>query len=109
MKKEAAYDSDSESDEEMNEEVYMQRNMSCESVDDDDLYGDLNMSDDEDMQVQRKVMKKEKKKERKQRGEKGKANKHHVEVDTNVFQVNLDSLKTNTELATGDAEACKGC
>lgn len=31
----------------MNEEVYLQRNLSCEEVDSDDLEGDMNMSDDE--------------------------------------------------------------
>ena len=32
----------------MDEEVYLQRNLSCEYIDNDDLDGELNMSDDED-------------------------------------------------------------
>ena len=36
------------SDEELNEEAYLNRNISCEEVDDDDLEGGMNYSDDED-------------------------------------------------------------
>jgi len=32
-----------------------------------------------------------------------------MEVDTNVFQINLSCLKENAELATGDPELCKRC
>ena len=67
----------------------------------------MNLSDDEEQASKRIKSKKMQKGERKRQG--GKVEKHYVEVDTNVFQVNLDSLKMNTELATGDAEACKGC
>lgn len=37
-----------ESDEEMNEEVYLQRNISARECDSDDLEGELNLSDCED-------------------------------------------------------------
>lgn len=66
------------------------------------------MSDDEDHAQQRVFMKRQKKQVRKQKGEK-KASKNYVEVDTNVFQISLDCLKKDTEMATGDAEVCKGC
>lgn len=36
------------SDEELNEEAYLNRNVSCEEVDIDDLENELNYSDDED-------------------------------------------------------------
>jgi hypothetical protein len=35
------------SDEELDEEAYLNRNISCEEVDDDDLEGGMNYSDDE--------------------------------------------------------------
>jgi len=43
------------------------------------------------------------------RGKKAKANIYNMEVDTNVFQINLSCLKENAELATGDPELCKRC
>lgn len=91
----------------MNEEVYKHRNMSAELCDSDDLAGDLNLSDQEDNSVQREQIKKVNKKIRREKGKK--ANKYHVEVDTNVFEVKLACLKDNVELATGDAEFCKSC
>jgi hypothetical protein len=60
--------SDSGSEEEMNELVYLQRNISCEEVDSDDLEGDMNYSDDESNARQRVEMKKIKRKQRKQGG-----------------------------------------
>jgi len=39
---------DSSDDEPMNEQAYLERNLSCEECDSDDLEGDINMSDDED-------------------------------------------------------------
>ena len=91
----------------MGEEVYMQRNLSAAACDSDDLAGDLNLSDQEDNAVQREQIKKVNKKIRREKGKK--ANKYHVEVDTNVFEVKLACLKDNVELATGDAEFCKSC
>ena len=67
----------------MDEDAYLARNMSACEMEDVDLEGDMNASDDEEY-VQKRVMKKmEKKKERKEKGMK--AEKHYVEVDTNVF------------------------
>jgi len=48
-KKEAAKpESESNSDSDLDEEQYLQRNLSCESLDSDDLSGELNLSDCED-------------------------------------------------------------
>ena len=85
----------------------MERNLSAQACDSDDLAGDLNLSDQEDNFDQRAQIKSANKKIRKQKGKK--ANKYHVEVDTNVFEVKLACLKDNVELATGDAEICKTC
>ena len=92
----------------MGEEVYMQRNMSAQECDSDDLAGELNLSDcEDDNLVSRQQIKQENKKIRQKKGKK--ANKYVVEVDTNVFEVKLACLKENVELATGDAEFCKTC
>ena len=69
----------------------------------------MNLSDDEENYVKRQNIKKSKKVERKLLGMKAKANKYYVEVDTNVFEIALDCLNNKTEIATGDAEICKGC
>ena len=54
------------SDEEMDDEAYLDRNCSACEMEDVDLEGDMNASDDEEY-VQKRVMKKmAKKKERKQ-------------------------------------------
>lgn len=93
----------------MNEEVYLQRNLSCEEVDSDDLEGEMNMSDDEQQASTRQVIKKARKQERRAMGSKARANKYYVEVDTNIFQISLDCLNVKSEIATGDPEVCKGC
>lgn len=51
----------SDEDEPMNEQVYLQRNISAEEVDSDDLEGDMNMSDDEEHVNTRQVIKKARK------------------------------------------------
>ena len=35
--------------------------------------------------------------------------KFNQEIDTNVFSVNMSTLKQGSELATGDPIFCKGC
>ena len=85
----------------------MARNISAAECDSDDLAGDLNLSDQEDNSQQRAQIKSVNKKIRQKKGKK--ANKYHVEVDTNVFEVKLACLRENVELATGDAEICKSC
>ena len=69
----------------------------------------MNLSDEEDNFVKRKNIKESKAVERKKQGMKAKANKYYVEVDTNIFEIALDCLNNKTEIATGDAEICKGC
>jgi len=85
----------------------MARNLSAAECDSDDLAGDLNLIDQEDNSNQRAQIKSVNKKIRQKKGKK--ANKYHVEVDTNVFEVKLACLRENVELATGDAEICKSC
>ena len=45
----------------MNEQVYLQRNISAEEIDSDDLEGDMNMSDDEQHVNTRQAIKKTRK------------------------------------------------
>lgn len=104
--KEAVQQSSSD-EEELNEEQYLHRNLSCEQVDSDDLSGDLNLSDQEDND--RAHVKQVKQQKRLKRGAKAKAHTYNMEVDTNVFQISLSCLKENAELATGDPELCKSC
>ena len=92
----------------MDEDRYMNRNLSACECDSDDLEGDMNMSDSDDGVDKREMFKNQRKQERKMPGAK-KASKYYVEVDTNVFELKLDILNSNTELATGDAEQCKRC
>lgn len=91
-----------------NEDKYMERNLSACECDSDDLEGEMNLSDSEDGSRKRAVFKAELKQERKKKG-RSKANKYVVEIDTNIFEIKLDCLKAQTEIATGDAEICKGC
>lgn len=69
----------------------------------DDLEGDLNLSENE-CEEDVKIM----------RGEKAKAKKRPArvfkqEVDTNVFNISMSTLKKNSELATGDPIFCQQC
>jgi hypothetical protein len=98
----------SSSDEEMDEQLYMKRNLSAQECDSDDLEGDMNLSDDEGAVQSREVIKNQRKVERKQFNLK-KANKYVIEVDTNITEITMDCLKTNAEIATGDAEFCSKC
>jgi len=92
----------------MNEEAYLQRNISCEEVDSDDLEGGLLYSDCEDASDVREVMKLDRASKRMKKGKKA-ATKYRQEVDTNVFQLNLACLKETAEMATGDPELCTKC
>ena len=82
----------------MNEDVYMQRNLSACSMDNEEL--DNFNSDEEPAQnfMQRHSKKKERKKKT-----------YHQEVDTNIYRVNLSCLKDAAAMATGDPEICKTC
>ena len=94
-------------EEDNEDEKYMKVNISACELDSDDLEGDMNASDDDGhFRVHAKAVKSaarvgSKKKE---------ANKYAVEVDTNVFQVNMECLKKNVaEMATGDPTFCHKC
>lgn len=91
------------------EELEMDRNLSCEEMDSDDLSGELNLSDCEDganLRVERKAKKQKRRAKRKAAGP---SNVYRQEFDTNVFQVALDCLENQAQLATGDAEICPTC
>ena len=92
-----------------NEEVQeLDRNLSCEEMDSDDLGGDLNLSDQEDGAM-RRGMKREIQAVRRTDNRIGKAHKYRAEFDTNVFEVALNCLTNQAQLATGDAEICAHC
>ena len=66
------------------------RNLSCEELDSDDLGGDLNLSDSDDGQ-QKRAFRREFK-ARKRGANQERANVYRQEFDTNVFEVALDCL-----------------
>jgi len=82
----------------------MDRNLSCDEMDSDDLDGDLNLSDEEGGAATRSKIKQrsapEAKKDRQQ---------YAIEFDTNVFKVALECLQNKGQYATGDAEFCAEC
>ena len=94
--------------------------MSCEEVDSDDLAGGLCESDEEDGVARRGVFKAMRSEKRSKRGGGGgggaglfsanlppqKREKYAQEFDTNVFEVKLNCLASQKEVATGDAELC---
>lgn len=84
------------------EKFYEQeRNLSACEMNDDDLDGDLNLSDSDDGEQKRANFKAAR------RQKKSKAAKVHVvEADTNIFQVSLACLKNAGVMATGDPFLC---
>ena len=89
-------------------ELDIDRNLSCEEMDSDDLGGDLNLSEDEGGQEERVFRKQYKAQKRVETRSKA-ANVYRQEFDTNVFEVALDCLANKGQLATGDAEICPKC
>jgi t-SNARE complex subunit (syntaxin) len=81
-----------------------ERNRSMESVSSDELDGELNLSCDEDEAERQRVFVSQRKAQRKKP-----ARKFRQEIDTNVIKINLNTLKTNAEIATGDPIFCKKC
>ena len=71
-------------DEALGEQEYLERNLSAESLDSDDLEGDMNMSDEDDTGKKRAHIKVQQQINRDRKG-KNPANKYHQEADTNVF------------------------
>ncbi len=70
----------------------MDRNLSCEEMDSDDLGGDLNLSDREDGADERMFRKEYKASKRASNIQEKAVNKYALEFDTNVFEVTLDCL-----------------
>ena len=106
MKQRKETESAENSDASMDSDEYDARNRSCASLNSDELEGDLNLSECEDMgNVQ------EKRKERRKK-KKGKGRHFRQEIDTNVFKIQFSTLKDKAEIATGDpifCVNCKGC
>ena len=101
------------------EDEELDRNLSCEEVDSDDMAGGLCDSDDEDGAQRRAVFKAVRSEKRSTRGadssgagagaQATNSKKYNQEFDTNVFEVKLDCLENKGEVATGDAQLCKTC
>jgi hypothetical protein len=68
----------------------------------DDLEGDLNLSDIEDDSRVKEVRGAARKR-------KAPAKIYKQEVDTNVFNINMGTLKNDGEVATGDPIFCQKC
>lgn len=81
-----------------------ERCRSIEMVHSDDLEGDLNLSDCEDEMTTKQIRGAAAARKRK-----APARIFKQEVDTNVFNISMATLKTDGELATGDPIFCAGC
>mmetsp|Transcript_19081 Transcript_19081/g.25833 ORF Transcript_19081/g.25833 Transcript_19081/m.25833 type:complete len:194 (+) Transcript_19081:82-663(+) len=88
-------------------DLEIDRNLSCEEMDSDDLGGDLNLSDQEDGADERAFRRNYKQSKRAVVTESAAVYKQ--EFDTNVFEVKLDCLANKGQVATGDAELCTKC
>lgn len=100
------------SDEDRPESLAMNRNLSDIEMDNDDLDGDLNLSDDGGDQ-KRSMMRAQKQQKRATRAAKPqlkvakkKQQVFRQEFDTNVFEVALGCLEHKGQIATGDPEFC---
>jgi len=89
----------------------LDRNLSCNEMDSDDLDGDLNLSDeDEGARAQVRQQNQNVLQQQPQVAQTvAPREKYAVEFDTNVFRVSLDCLQNKGQLVTGDAELCKQC
>ena len=85
----------------------MDRNLSCDEMDSDDLDGDLNLSDEDSGAATRGQIREARRAAPQQEAED--REQYQVEFDTNVFKVKLDVLQERGQLATGDACFCKKC
>ena len=108
-----SYDSDGEVDEESDNSVdqppLLKKYDSDCVVDSDDMAGDLYASDNGNDGVQNRAEFKQMRTKKRKSGVMKKSNKRVIEFDTNVFQVNLDCLVNEGEVATGDAVLCQEC
>merc|ERR1712060_343949 len=80
------------------------RNLSCEDMDSDELDGELNLSDDESG-----TMAREKMRTRVDAAAKAKRETYQVEFDTNIYKVSMDCLQHKGQIVAGDAEFCRHC
>jgi len=96
----------------MEEEVLeMNRNLSDIEMDADDLSGELGLSDEEDGERMRGMIKQSKQAKRAKRKVpvSKKQQVFRQEFDTNVFEVALACLEHKGQIATGDPEFCQKC
>lgn len=81
------------------------RNLSADELDSDELDGDLNLSDEDDGSNARGNMR-----ARTNAAEREAREQHVVEFDTNIFRVSLECLQDPMKsLIAGDAEFCTKC
>ena len=88
-------------------EAYLARNNSASEMDEDDLDGELNLSDDGGDAVRGKL--RTENESMRSFMPKKKARKYRHEFDTNVTQVSLSCLANKAEVATGDPFICSRC
>lgn len=85
--------------------ISLDRNLSADELDSDELDGDLNLSDDENGGAARRTQLRD----RTDIAKREKKEQYTVEFDTNIFRVSLDCLQNKVQLVTGDAEFCSNC
>ena len=82
------------------------RNLSCDEMDSDDLDGDLNLSDEEGGENKRAAFRAQLQSVAPPREDR---EQYNVEFDTNIFKVSLDCLESRGKIVAGDAEFCTKC
>ena len=85
----------------------MDKNLSAEELDSDELDGDLNLSDEEDGGARREEIRQQRAAEQEESA--APRERHNVEFDTNIFKISLECLQNRGQLATGDAQFCNSC
>ena len=69
----------------------MDKNLSAEELDSDELDGDLNLSDEEDGGARREEIRHQRAAEQEESA--APRERHNVEFDTNIFKVSLECLE----------------
>ena len=69
----------------------MDKNLSAEELDSDELDGDLNLSDEEDGGARREEIRQQRAAEQEESA--APRERHNVEFDTNIFKVSLECLQ----------------
>ena len=70
--------------------IEMDKNLSAEELDSDELDGDLNLSDEEDGSARREEIRQQRAAEQEESA--APRERHNVEFDTNIFKVSLECL-----------------